>query len=763
MMACGRRRGVLLTTIGLALLPLLADGQTAPGRNAEPVAVVELQSSSKRLKPEDVQYLTDMLRTAARSGLDRMRFQVMTRESMEVIVPSSEMKCMAESCLIEIGKRLQAKFVVGGSVKDVGTGVGITLEAYDTKDKMLVGSANERAKDADDAVTVMGLMAAGLIRQIVGAAGAGGGGRGGAPQPPVQEGRLGGAAGEDWNPELVVGVVVSFTSEPAKALVEVDGEVVCETPCSKTFARGDHRVEMKKARYATATQSVTLDKARTIAATLSPNFGWLSVQSQPAGLQVEVGGKSWGPSPIEEREVDPGVYDVWVKDPRYYDEGEKITIKAGERRPVSIAPKPKLGAVKVEAVDDRGNALVADVMVDGARVGKTPWTGRVQVGPHTVNVSSEFGTADQDADVKEKQVASVIMRLVTSGSLGVTSQPSGAAISLDGTATGLRTPATVPALGSGSHSVALTLDGFEEGRADATVRPGATASVSVRLKAVARTGRIETGPAPSSAPAPTPAGQVRAGGYSLQSYESQASPATLEKLRQISTLRQSQMDKLLQLLKNPYYENKAEVYFRLAESYWEEALYQYLQKRDAFDREMGEFRAGTRSRRPVEPVEDYATSMEYYRKVLREFPNYARIDEVLYYLGKGGLKEGKSKGDRNLQKEGVDYLNRLVQNYPKSRFIADAHLGMGDYYFENNSLYYAKVNYEKIINNFPKANSCNYARYKLAWVFFNLQEFDGATATLRALLGALQGAGTEAFRDQVAADLREMENARSGR
>ena len=42
-------------------------------------------------------------------------------------------------------------------------------------------------------------------------------------------------------------------------------------------------------------------------------------------------------------------------------------------------------------------------------------------------------------------------------------------------------------------------------------------------------------------------------------------------------------------------------------------------------------------------MEDYGTSLEYYRKVLREFPGYGRIDEVIYYLGKGALKEGKNR------------------------------------------------------------------------------------------------------------------------
>lgn len=253
-----------------------------------------------------------------------------------------------------------------------------------------------------------------------------------------------------------------------------------------------------------------------------------------------------------------------------------------------------------------------------------------------------------------------------------------------------------------------------------------------------------------------PKGQARSGKYTLEQYETQISEAVAQKLAQISAVRQQQIEKLQQLLKNPYYENKAEVYFRLAEAYWEEQLYQYLQKRKEYEKAMEEFNAGRLSVKPVEPQEDYSISLEYYRKVLREFPNYARIDEVIYYLGKGAIKEGKAKGDKNLQREGVDYLNRLVQNYPKSRFIAEAHLAMAEYYFENNSLYYAKTNYEKIITNFPKSAMYNYALYKLGWVYFNLREFDQAIDTFKKVVSAVskaEGKGVIEFKNQALNDL----------
>lgn len=252
--------------------------------------------------------------------------------------------------------------------------------------------------------------------------------------------------------------------------------------------------------------------------------------------------------------------------------------------------------------------------------------------------------------------------------------------------------------------------------------------------------------------------KLKSGKYTLEKYETESliDEKVAEKQKQISDIRKKQIEKLKDLLQKPYYENKAEVYFRLAESYWEEGLYQYLLKRKDFEKALDAFEEGTLKEKPIEPQEDYSLSLEYYRKILREYPNYERIDEVMYYLGKGALKEGKTKKDKVLQKEGIDYLVRLVQNYPESRFIEESHLALAEYYFENNSLYYAKTNYEKIVNNYPNSPIFDYALYKLGWVYFNLREFDKTIKIFQSVVDRVTKAKEKRkieFKDQAINDL----------
>ncbi len=251
-------------------------------------------------------------------------------------------------------------------------------------------------------------------------------------------------------------------------------------------------------------------------------------------------------------------------------------------------------------------------------------------------------------------------------------------------------------------------------------------------------------------------GTLKKSGFNLEDFETGlVDKSQLAKMEAISRTRLSMIEKLEKLLRDrPLYPNKAEIYFRLGEAYWEETKYRFLLARDKYDTEMERFERKTLAVKPSEPSEDYSKALEYYRKVIQQFPDYARIDEVMYFLGRGALKQGKEMKNRNLVKEGVTYFQKLVQNYPRSRFIARSHLALGEHFFETDSLYYAKTNYEKIINNHPNSPMFNYALYKLGWVYFNLREFRKTVETFQKVVANIgDKRGQISFRDQALNDL----------
>jgi tetratricopeptide (TPR) repeat protein len=104
-----------------------------------------------------------------------------------------------------------------------------------------------------------------------------------------------------------------------------------------------------------------------------------------------------------------------------------------------------------------------------------------------------------------------------------------------------------------------------------------------------------------------------------------------------------------------------------------------------------------------------------YVELRAAFPDYAQMDEVLYYLG-------REHEDVSLVRK--TYLE-LIQRYPSSPFVPRAYLAFGDLFSEEaradpskSSL--AREAYIKVIGYPPPANSVyGYAWYRLAHVFLN--------------------------------------------
>jgi len=232
--------------------------------------------------------------------------------------------------------------------------------------------------------------------------------------------------------------------------------------------------------------------------------------------------------------------------------------------------------------------------------------------------------------------------------------------------------------------------------------------------------------------------------FSMEDFESASFNAEVKSLQaRQATKRRGLIGKMEALLaREPYFPQRARVYFQLAESYWQVNKYEYLLNREEYKNQLDAFEEGRLTIKPDEPREDYSISLSYYRKILQEFPDYPRIDEVIYYLGRGAMKLGKENEDRQLTREGVSYFQKLEQNYPKSRFIAESILALAEYHFEFSSFYPAKVKYEKIITHYPRKGMVDYARYKLGWVYFNLGEFDKANDTFHTVVSRVSSGTT---------------------
>jgi tetratricopeptide (TPR) repeat protein len=110
--------------------------------------------------------------------------------------------------------------------------------------------------------------------------------------------------------------------------------------------------------------------------------------------------------------------------------------------------------------------------------------------------------------------------------------------------------------------------------------------------------------------------------------------------------------------------------------------------------------------------------INFLKRIERAFPRFAKLDEVLYSLG-FHLQELERPG------EAVDAYMRLVRKVPKSSYLPDAYLGIGNYYFSKNQGAEAVKYYTKV-TEFPDSAVYGWGLYYLAWVAYNQSQWDVA-------------------------------------
>src|SRR5262252_1444780 len=171
--------------------------------------------------------------------------------------------------------------------------------------------------------------------------------------------------------------------------------------------------------------------------------------------------------------------------------------------------------------------------------------------------------------------------------------------------------------------------------------------------------------------------------------------------------------------------DKPELIYRLAELYNEKRQYNDFNAR-ALDEKIFQSRSQgekERLKREQATYDREATKwlLEAAKTYIRvangkQFQQYPKMDEVLFYLGYM-LQQVKRTDEARV------FYGRLVKEHQGSRFVPNAYLSFGEYYFEQGDMNASLQFYEKI-TKFPKSVVYGYALYKSGWAYYNLKEFD---------------------------------------
>ncbi|MEC7522618.1 MAG: tetratricopeptide repeat protein [Myxococcota bacterium] len=174
----------------------------------------------------------------------------------------------------------------------------------------------------------------------------------------------------------------------------------------------------------------------------------------------------------------------------------------------------------------------------------------------------------------------------------------------------------------------------------------------------------------------------------------------------------------------------ADYLLRLAETQFE--LQQYYNTRArAMDQPIFEARQSKNAsqvqqlqqqqRQAEEQLQNYRQeAIRTYARLVRDYPNYRNMDQVLFSLA-FGLEEM-----RQFQRARQVY-HRLIKGFPQSRFIPHAYLSFAEYYFGEGDMRAAQQFYSKVTEIPAERNPVyGYALYKQAWAMYNLEDFRGA-------------------------------------
>ena len=207
------------------------------------------------------------------------------------------------------------------------------------------------------------------------------------------------------------------------------------------------------------------------------------------------------------------------------------------------------------------------------------------------------------------------------------------------------------------------------------------------------------------------------------------SPEEIEQIRQQIEAKNAQMiAKLDQIIAgSPYAAQKPEWMFQKAELMWESQNWAYLRARADYNQCLDAAGEGNIDEAKCpEPQPDYSKPQEIYSDILKQYPSYNRLDEVIYRLGRGLIQAGEGA-------KAVPLLQRLVQNYPNSQYKPEAHLALGEFFFDKNIFNLAKDHYQEVLAA-EGYSFREYARYKMGWVHYNQQDFRKSIDTFKAVV-----------------------------
>lgn len=211
---------------------------------------------------------------------------------------------------------------------------------------------------------------------------------------------------EDERPKLVevnmnsnVGQMV-IRSTPSNANIFINDEPRGQTPATLTMERGEYKIKLELAGYASQEEKVIVSKGETVRvnAKLQIKPGSLQIITEPADASLLVNGKQYNNTPTTLKDLKPGTYEIQVSHPKYDSSKREVSINPGQDLTVNITLDTNMGGIDL-IIHPPGVTIYVDGKKQGVTVkGETDQLSKVfqikglSSGPHKITAAHKRAT-----------------------------------------------------------------------------------------------------------------------------------------------------------------------------------------------------------------------------------------------------------------------------------------------------------------------------------------------------------------------------------
>jgi formylglycine-generating enzyme required for sulfatase activity len=301
---------------------------------------------------------------------------------------------------------------------------------------------------------------------------------------------------------LVLFFLLTARSVEIKVIAEVPADVSVSglaLPLGQRYLLrpGDYQVDASAPGYRPLSAAFSVDDGedQSVVLTLDALPGRLSIDSTPSGATVLVDDVAVGQTPLIDLSLDKGIHALSLQEPRHLTTTQDIAITGRNvQQQLHIDLAPAWADISLSSTPTG-----ATVQLDGAPVGQTPLTLKVLQGERTITLllpayaqwqQSLTVEAGKDADL------GTIELLPAEGILALSSEPTGANVTLDGEFQG-QTPLSLQLTPGSPHRLAVFKPGYKRFNETVELSAGATDQRAVTL--LAQLGEVRFRISPSNA------------------------------------------------------------------------------------------------------------------------------------------------------------------------------------------------------------------------------------------------------------------------